>query len=286
MVANSADNETIDESPVEQPPSKGYADPQYLQASGAVLSQLKRRSFALMQVQAGHHVLDVGCGPGIDTVALAQIVGPGGIVIGVDHDAAMLSEADARANQAGANDRVRHLTGDAHSLPFDDNTFDSCHCERVFQHLADPTPVLAEMVRVTKPGGWIVVVDIDYGTMSIDTPEVELERRLNRAHAELTLHNGYAGRHLYRLFRQHHLSDVGVELFPIAVTNYEMARYLGRLDASEQEALTSGLIAEAELERWRASLEHAAAEGIFFGSVSMIIATGRKQIPDREGRDR
>ncbi|HEY0604053.1 MAG TPA: methyltransferase domain-containing protein [Herpetosiphonaceae bacterium] len=278
----SAENEMLDETQVEQPPIKGYADPQYLQDSGAALSQLKQRSFALMQIQTGHSVLDVGCGPGIDTVTLAKLVGPRGAVVGVDHDAAMLSQAELRAAEAGVSDRVQHLNVDATALPFDADSFDSCHSERVFQHQPDPTPLLAEMVRVTRPGGWIVVVDIDYGTMSIDTPDVDLERRISRAHAELTLHNGYAGRQLYRLFRQQQLVDVAVELFPIPVTNYELARYLVRLDASEQEALTAGLITEVELERWQSSLHQAAAENIFFGSVSMIIASGRKPAVDEE----
>lgn len=280
-MSSGAESDMLDETQVE-PPIKGYADPQYLQDSGAALGQLKQRSFALMQIQAGHSVLDVGCGPGIDTVTLAGLVGPRGAVVGVDHDADMLSQAETRAVEAGVSDRVQHLNVDAAALPFDDNSFDACHSERVFQHQPDPTPLLAEMARVTRPGGRIVVVDIDYGTMSIDAPDTDLERRISRAHAELTLHNGYAGRHLYRLFRRQQLVDVAVELFPIPVINYELARYLVRLDASEQEALKAGLISEAELERWQSSLQQAAAEGSFFGSVSMIIASGRKPLTDEE----
>jgi hypothetical protein len=58
------------------------------------------------------------------------------------------------------------------------------------------------MARVTKPGGWVVVWDADWGTLSINTPEVELERRLVRVHAERELNNGYAGRQLYELFKR------------------------------------------------------------------------------------
>ncbi|MBM3469885.1 MAG: hypothetical protein FJX73_03735 [Armatimonadetes bacterium] len=53
---------------------KGYVDQEYLQVAGAFLKQLKQRTYARMHIQTGHKVLDVGCGPGIDTIALVERV--------------------------------------------------------------------------------------------------------------------------------------------------------------------------------------------------------------------
>lgn len=62
---------------------KGYVDSEYLQVVGDFLNQIKQRTYARMQIQTGHKVLDVGCGPGIDTMALSQAVGATGEVYGV-----------------------------------------------------------------------------------------------------------------------------------------------------------------------------------------------------------
>jgi hypothetical protein len=112
--------------------------------------------------------------------------------------------------------------------------------------------------------------------LSIDTDECEIERRLARMHADRLLHNGYAGRQLYRLFRQGELIDIVIELFPMFTTDYPLARLLGRFDDVERQALAAGIITPDELRRWHAALHHADATGTFFASLSMIMAAGRK----------
>ena len=68
------------------------------------------------------------------------------------------------------------VCANATELPFPDASFDASRSERMFQHLKDPDAVFGEMVRVTKPGGRIVVLDPDWGTASIDTPGLEEDR--------------------------------------------------------------------------------------------------------------
>jgi ubiquinone/menaquinone biosynthesis C-methylase UbiE len=133
---------------------KGYVDTAYLAEVARRLEAAKQASYAMMRLAPHQKILDVGCGPGTDTIPVAQIVGTRGLVVGVDHDLEMLREADQRAVQAGVSRWVRHHKADAHLLPFRAGAFDACRCERMLQHVADPERVLAEMVRVTKPGGW------------------------------------------------------------------------------------------------------------------------------------
>ena len=257
--------------------SKGYVDPQYLLAVGNQLNHIKQRSYALMQIQLGHKVLDLGCGPGTDTIPLGPLVGVNGQVIGADYDETMITEAEQRAEQAGVNAWVRHQRVDAVSLPFATAYFDSCRSERLFQHLLNPAQALCEMIRVTKPGGWVVVLDTDWGTWSTDSDETDIERRLARFLAETFLHNGCSGRKLYRLFKQQMLTDISFEVFPLATTNYALARQVTQAEGSEREALKAGVITDQELQRWQTGLEKAESEGIYFSSVNLIMIAGCKK---------
>jgi ubiquinone/menaquinone biosynthesis C-methylase UbiE len=252
----------------------GYTDIEYLRLAAELAQRDKQRTYAAMRLQPGYHVLDVGCGPGTDTIALAQLVGETGRVTGVDHDPAMVSEADRRAVEAGVADRAQHVVADATALPFEAASFDACRSERLFQHLVDPAAALAEMVRVTRPGGWAAVLETDYATLSIETEEIDLERRLARFTAG-RVRSGYAARKLYGFFKGHHLLDVEIEVHPQLFTRYDQVRR-GWLDGVEGEALAAGSLTEAELARWRASLERIAAAGAFFATLNHNLIMGRK----------
>jgi SAM-dependent methyltransferase len=97
-------------------------------------------------VSAGQKVIDVGCGSGALTVVLAETVGPENVA-GVDPSEPFVAEARARV--PGADLRV----GPAESLPFDDDTFDAALSQLVFHFVQDPARSVAEMRRVTRPGG-------------------------------------------------------------------------------------------------------------------------------------
>ncbi len=255
---------------------KGYVDPEYLRAMRNLLNHIKQRSYGLMQIQPGHKVLDLGCGPGTDTIPLAPMVGVNGQVIGADYDEAMIAAAVLSAEQADVNTWVMHQCVDARSLPFETDYFDSCRSERLFQHLLNPAPALSEMTRVTKPGGWVVVADTDWGSLSTDSDEIDIERRLARFLAESSLHNGYSGRKLYRLFKQQNLTDISFEVFPVATPCYSLARQATQAERIEQQALKAGVVTAKELQRWQASLEQADSEGVYFGSVNLMMFAGRK----------
>ena len=204
-------------------------------------------------------------------------MGDQGQVVGVDYDEEMIAEADRSAADAGAKRCVKHVQADATALPFESNEFDSCRSERLLQHLLDPAQALSEMIRVTKPGGWIVVLDTDWGSASIDSPHVDIERRLVRVHVERCHNNGYSGRQIYRLCRQAGLGDISVEAFTLPILSYSLACQIGQLENAEREALSAGVVSENELDIWRAALEQADKEGVFFASASITMVGGRKR---------
>ena len=254
----------------------GYVDPSYLDAAARLVAEGKRLSHARMRLSPGDAALDVGCGPGSDTLALAELVGPAGRVEGIDHDAAMVAEADRRAAEVGVSARVRHHQGDAYALPFADATFHAARSERLFLHLDQPERAVGEMARVVRPGGRVVVVDTDWGTRSVDTPEVELERRIARVLTETCLANGYSGRRLYGLMKDAGLDDLEVDLVPLLVTDYELWRLLSRMEMAFEVAVRDGVMTADEARRLDASFREKHAAGTFFASTTVVMVSGTR----------
>lgn len=102
-------------------------------------------------VKSGDRVLDVACGTGVLTGAVAEAVGEGGSAIGVDINANMLTVAREKYPS------IEWLEAPAESLPFDDATFDAVVSQFGLMYFADQQAALGEMLRVLRPGGKLAV---------------------------------------------------------------------------------------------------------------------------------
>ncbi len=249
-------------------------------------ASLKKHITDLLRIETGRRVLDVGCGPGMDTVETAQIVGDTGLVVGMDFDEQMLIEAQARARRAGVATWTCLVAADAVAIPYEADFFDATRSERLFQHVPDPAAVLAEMVRVTKPQGRIVVADADWATLSIDTTEVDIERRIARALPSL-VQNGYAGRQLLRLFHRYPLSDIVVEVHPVVWFDFSTFWATSfSLPDIEARLLDSGVVSGRELECFRTGLVAAQETGTFFAHGNMVVVAAVKHGASEKARQR
>jgi arsenite methyltransferase len=121
-----------------------------------------------LRASPGERIVDVGCGPGFFCPELAEEVGASGSVLGVDASPPML--ALARTRCAG-HPNVELRQGDAGSLPIDDATFDAALCVQVLEYVPDATGALAEIRRVLRPGGRVVVWDVDWATLSVSAQD-------------------------------------------------------------------------------------------------------------------
>lgn len=120
---------------------------------------------AMLALQPGEHVLDVGCGPGFLAAEMLPLVAPNGGVVGVDISVSMLAMARNRLERAGIGDRASFVEGDATALPFDSNSFDAVTSTQVIEYLEDPASGIAEIYRALRPGGRVVLLDTDWSTM-------------------------------------------------------------------------------------------------------------------------
>ena len=115
--------------------------------------------FSLGRLAAGEHVVDVGCGAGIDSMIAAGMVGPSGAVVGVDMTPAMLEKARAGAEAAGFTN-TRFHQGLAERLPVEDGWADVIISNGVLNLFPDKFGALQEMARALKPGGRLQIGDI------------------------------------------------------------------------------------------------------------------------------
>jgi ubiquinone/menaquinone biosynthesis C-methylase UbiE len=233
----------------------------------------KQASIALLGLKGGDQVLDVGCGTGDDAQAMAWHVGPAGRVIGIDASRAMVEESRRRATDFCLPLEFR--AGDAHCLEFEDGTFDAARADRVLQHLAHPERAIAELARVTRPGGRIVVAEPDWGTLLVDATDRETTEVVLAEVASVT-RNSWMGRQLYGLVQRAGLRDVTASAFAGAITEKPLADRILYLAGGLERARSSRKISRTAADRWEEALQDAAAAGCFFSSITIFIVAGTR----------
>jgi SAM-dependent methyltransferase len=105
--------------------------------------------------------LDVGCGAGHWGRTVLPLLPPQASMVGVDREPRFLELAREQALARGMAERLSFVEGTAEALPFADDRFDLVTCQMVLIHIADVEVALREMIRVTRPGGIVAVVEPD-----------------------------------------------------------------------------------------------------------------------------
>jgi SAM-dependent methyltransferase len=183
--------------------------------------------YLLPELKPHMKILDVGCGPGTITADLADLV-PDGHVTGIDAAPEIVAQARELANGRANLD---FATGDVYALDYQDATFCVVHAHQVLQHLADPVRALAEMRRVTKPGGLVAARDSDYGGMLWypGNPVMDEWLALYQAVARGNGGEPDAGRRLHTWARQAGFTDITVSSSTWTFTTPEERGWWGGL---------------------------------------------------------
>lgn len=259
-----------------------------LQQQSPLLIEVRQQILEALAPRAGDQLLDLGCGAGHDVLALARIVGAQGRVLGVDRSESLVEEAQRRAQEAGVNN-VEFRSGDAERLPLDDNSVDGCRSDRVLQYVPNMQLAVGELVRVTRPGGRVVVADTDWGASSFDCDDPQLSARIEDAWAA-TRANGQAGRRLLSLFVRAGLRNVRVTPH-VSITGIFQdgdgdatvrAFHLDLVHNFAAQAVEAGTVAAEEASRWVALQQAAIADGRFLRFLVIFVAVG--QVPEDSAR--
>ncbi|MSP12992.1 MAG: methyltransferase domain-containing protein [Chloroflexi bacterium] len=246
------------------------------------LTELKGRKFLQMcppmaaYLTPGTKVLDVGCGPGPITRDIAAMVYPGPVV-GVDSEPKSIELAGNLVKES----HISNLTfqvGDALQLDFADGSFDVVLSMNVIGWLRDPVRALQEQRRVTREGGWVLVMMADYGNILFYPACPALEKHLamlshlNDPSDQEVFHDTSQGRRAVELMSQAGFKEIKIE--PYGNANYRgtdgfdgiyagwMKFYLnleGPFAALNRKLIALGLLdaqtlltAQREIEAWHA----------------------------------
>jgi SAM-dependent methyltransferase len=161
----------------------------------------------------GHSALDLGCGPSGILDLLSVAVFPGGRVTGLDADSAHTTMARQFASDRGLAN-VEVMTADARHTGLPADSFDLVHARTVLVTIPEPEQVLAEMVRLARPGGWVASQEPDLENAFCYPPLPAWDRLreifragFGRSGADLLI-----GRRLPQLYRQAGLADIEVSV--------------------------------------------------------------------------
>ena len=169
------------------------------------IRRVRRIALRALRPAAGARLLDAGSGAGDVARWLAAEVGPAGEVIALDYSAATIAAALRRHD--GSN--VRYRTGDVCAMDLPTDSVDGVWCERVLQHVDDADAAIAELIRVTRAGGRICLVDTDWASLAFDgVPAGLADTVLAHMHGRFTPVQRDMGRTLRRRLVGAHLTDV------------------------------------------------------------------------------
>jgi arsenite methyltransferase len=237
---------------------------------------LRRRELvrAALGARSGDRILDVGCGPGFYVTELAEVVGREGSVVGLDASADMLAVAATRAQ---GHDNVTFHQADATSLPVPDASFERAVCVQVLEYVRDVPAALTEMHRALRPGGRVLVWDIDWATVSWHAIDRQLARRVLAAWDKHMTHPSVP-RTLAAQLRDAGFEGVRMEGHAFATTELIPHAYSGSLvPLLEQYVAEQGGMSQQEAKAWADEQRELGGRGEFFFTVTQFCFTATRR---------
>lgn len=234
----------------------------------------REKVLALLAPKAGERALDIGCGPGLTTEALAQAVGPQGRVLGIDIAPPMLAIAKRSCADLP---HVEFGMADVVSLPHADASFDIALASQVYEYVEDIDRALVELARVIRPGGRAVLVDTDWESAvwaSHDDARMRLVLETWNEH----IPHPQLPRTLKRRMEQAGFANVRVEVVPLLNLAYDPNTYsVGMMKLIGDFATGRNGLTAADIAAWRDDARAIGEEGDYFFSLNRYVFIGERR---------
>ena len=232
----------------------------------------RARILDALGLTSGYRVLDVGSGPGHQAFEMSSVVGSGGRVDGIDPADSAIEIARRRCSDLT---NVNFQPGDAAKLPFGDSIFDAAMSSQVFEYLEDVPGALAEMFRILKSGGRVLVHDTDWGAILWRSSDEERMARIMR------VWDGHlADPHLPQTLGQRlsaaGFGNVRAEAIVQLEIDYDPSSVSAILMKFVVDYATSHGISQDEADAWASDLRELSSRDEYFFSSNEYIVTAIK----------
>lgn len=241
--------------------------------------EYKEESFRQLNIKDGSRILEIGCGLGLDAMAIARMIGNEGknegSVVAVDSSRKMIQAACRSLIEADSNQSIHFCLSDARNLPFANSVFDGARADRVLQHISNPRKAFAEMVRTVKDNGRVVVYEPDWGTFIISPGQREICRIMTQLFGD-TFPSGWIGRQLPGFFKEEGLEKIQIKAKTFFTEDLDLAIKVFDLINNALRAERGGYVSESQAEGWLEDLRKAHSRGRFFCSLTGFLVSGEK----------
>ncbi len=244
-----------------------------LETRGADPQQRQMRQTLLGDVSfpTNAHVLEVGCGTGVLTRALARWPNVGEVV-GVDVAPSLLTKARKLAVDLP---NVAFWEADGRALPFEDASFDVVVFDSTLTHVPDPELAFGEAFRVLRPQGSLAAFDGDYATATVALDDHDPLQACVDAMMANSVNDRWLGRRLPSLVRAANFESVRFRGHGFVETN-EAEYMLTIVDRGADILSATGIVGTETAAALKAEARRRGEAGVFFGHIAYVSLTARK----------
>jgi ubiquinone/menaquinone biosynthesis C-methylase UbiE len=260
---------------LDQPTTEAFIKRLEFRGQDATFVKFREAYLDRLALPPGAAVLDLGCGTGVVTRALAARQGSAGHLVGVDQSPILIEAARRLAADAGYGERIDFRLGDAHHLDFPDGTFDAAIAHTLVSHTTDPLAVLQEAARVVRPGGWVAIFDGDYASWTFASADAALGKAMDEAIIAAIVGKPRIMRDLPRLLRQAGLERVETLAFVYADVGTGTF-FPGAAETFAPLVVRAGLQPAEAVDRWLAEQRLALEHGTFFAACNYYAYLARR----------